>query len=271
MGLRIHTNLFALPTTRHLAQTAEEMRASVQRLSSGLRIVSGADDPSGLKMSERMRAGIRSTKGAGRNIEQGIAVARLAEAVLAEMNAQLARAKEIALQVATGTVAKQDLAALGTEFDQVVGALTQIAQTTTFNGIHLLSSERTIDIQAGIDAGETIPIQLVDARNVGESLGQIDLLGQDGGDKAMTLADRMIEFVSRVRGKFGIVENRLESALRSSQHAHDSLQVSESRIRDADLAFEAAELFRLRTAQALGIGVHRVASFNPGQIVYYTG
>ena len=107
MGLRVNTNIAALSAQRNLASVSGRLSGNFSRLSSGLRIATAADDAAGLGISERMRGQIRSLAVASRNAQDGVSLAQTAEGALQEVNNNLNRMRELAVQAANGTLTTQ--------------------------------------------------------------------------------------------------------------------------------------------------------------------
>src|SRR5262245_4196014 len=163
MGLRVNTNVFSLKAQTNLATVSSRLGGNFSRLSSGLRIAQAADDAAGLGISERMRAQVRSLHQAGRNADDGISLAQTAEGSLNELNGNLVRMRELAIQSSNGTLNSGDRAILDSEFQALVSEIDRVSSQTTFNGVHLLDgSTSSLSIQVGTESGETIDVTFDD-------------------------------------------------------------------------------------------------------------
>ena len=127
MGLRINTNIASLTAQRNLFAVTSRLQGNFARLSSGLRIVSAADDAAGLAISERMRSQIRSYGAAARNVQDGISLVQTAEGALAEVSNILGRMRELSVQSANGTLSAADKDTLNSEFSQLLEEVARIA------------------------------------------------------------------------------------------------------------------------------------------------
>ncbi|MCZ6597366.1 MAG: flagellin FliC, partial [Planctomycetota bacterium] len=154
MGLRVNTNVLSLSAQRNLSTITQRLAGNYARLSSGLRIVSAADDAAGLAISERMRAQIVSLHQNERNALDGVSLIQVAEGALHEDTSNLIRMRELAIQAANGTLNTGDRAVLQSEFLLLIEEIDRIADQTDFNGILLLNSASTVDIQVGTESGE---------------------------------------------------------------------------------------------------------------------
>src|SRR5207245_4341831 len=115
MGVRIYTNIDAIDADRHLGITQNNLSRAIQKLSSGLRINSAADDAAGLAISERLRAQVRGNNQAVRNSQDGISLFQTAEGAMDEVHAMLQRSRELLVQGANGTLSTGDLASIDAE------------------------------------------------------------------------------------------------------------------------------------------------------------
>ena len=254
MGLRINTNLFSLNAQRNLGNVSARLAGNFARLSSGLRIASAADDAAGLGISERMRAQIRSLNQAARNTQDGFSLVQTAEGALSETSGNLVRMRELAVQAASETLNAGDRTALNQEFQELIFEITRVGDQTTFNGVNLLNAASTLNIQVGIESGETIGITLADMRSAALALTG-DLLTTTNASTALNVLDTAIDSVSAHRGDLGATQNRLASAERSIRSTSENLSAAESRIRDVDVAFETADLTRNTILQQAALSV----------------
>jgi flagellin len=136
--MRINHNISALKANNQLAKTNKLLDASLERLSSGYRINSAADDSAGLAISEKMRTQIAGLEQASRNASDGISVIQTAEGALIEVEAMLQRMRELAVQSANGIYTTDDRIAIQAEIDQLNEEITRISETTEFNTMTLL-------------------------------------------------------------------------------------------------------------------------------------
>jgi len=265
MGLRVNTNIFSLTAQRNLNDVSSRLSGNFARLSSGLRIASASDDAAGLGISERMRSQIRSLSVAGRNTQDGISLAQTAEGALNEVSNNLSRLRELAVQASNGTLSTSDRTTIDTEFQAVIGEIQRIADQTEFNGISLLNSTTTIDIQVGLDNGETIGIGLQNTvtSSAGLGLSNVSTLTATTASNSLATIDSAIDSVNTARGELGAAQNRLSSAFRSINTVRENLSASESRIRDVDVAFETADLTRNSILQQAAVSVLAQANVQP--------
>jgi len=264
MGLRVNTNIASLTAQRNLGSVTARLQGNYARLSSGLRIATAADDAAGLGISERMRSQIRSFRVAGRNAQDGISLVQTAEGSLSEASNILTRMRELAIQSANGTLSTTDRATISTETTALIAELDRISGSATFNGVNLLDGSSTsASIQVGINANETIGINLQDVTTATLGVDAVDVTTASGANAALDLVDAAINTVSTARGDLGASQNRLQSAYASIQSQTENLSTAESRIRDVDVAFETADLTRNSILQQAATSVLAQANVQP--------
>lgn len=264
MGLRINTNVASMGAQRNLAEITTRLQGNYARLSSGLRIATAADDAAGLGISESMRAEIRSYGVAGRNAQDGLSLSQTAESTLGEVSNILSRMRELAMQSSNGTLGTDDRATLNTEFTALTDEIDRLSADAEFNGINLLDgSTAIVDIQVGLDSGQTIAVNLV---NVSSSNLSIDSSAVDTASNASTALaaiDAAITSVNTSRGQLGADQNRLSSAIRSIASVRENMSAAESRIRDVDVAMETADLTRNSILQQAATSILSQANTQP--------
>jgi flagellin len=263
MGLRVNTNIFSLTAQTNLSNVSSRLGGNFSRLSSGLRIAAAADDAAGLGISERMRAQVRSLQQAGRNASDGISLVQTAEGTLNELNSNLVRMRELAIQASNGTLNSGDRAVINTEFTNLIEEIDRVANQATFNGVNLFDgTTSTLTFQVGAEAGETIDVTLEDLSSA--TLGiSTDVLTATSAQAALDLIDTAVDTVSSLRGDLGAAQNRLSSTVRSIANAAENLTAAESRIRDVDVAAETADLTRNSILQQAAVSVLAQANTQP--------
>jgi len=161
MALTINTNVASLNAQRNLGRSQGLLNQSLERLSTGLRINSAKDDAAGLAISERFTTQIRGLNQAVRNANDGISLAQTAEGALSELNNNLQRIRELAVQSANATNSASDRAALDQEVQQRLAEIDRIATQTAFNDQTLLDGTfGNAAFQVGANVGQTISVTL---------------------------------------------------------------------------------------------------------------
>lgn len=136
--MRINYNVSSIIARNALNNNDKRVAASTQRLSSGYKISSAADNAAGLAIARKMNAQIRSLQQANRNANDGLSIVNTADGAMAEMHDIMQRMNELAIQSANGTNAESDREMIQKEIDQLVGEIDRIASTTQFNAKSLL-------------------------------------------------------------------------------------------------------------------------------------
>jgi len=260
MALVVNTNTASLNAINNLNSTQRELTGSYGRISSGLRIARAADDAAGLGVAESLESQSVSGRQAMRNTNDGISVLQTAEGATDEVGDILSRMRELAVQSASETLADDERAYIQTEFEQLSDEIDRIASSTTFNGLALSDgTNSTLDVQVGINnsADDRIAITLGDltTSTLGVDTGSVDLSTATGAQAAIDVFDTALDSVSSIRSDLGAVQNRLDSALGNMETYVENLEGAESQIRDADFAYETAELARNQILQQAGVSV----------------
>jgi len=157
MSMVINTNLDALDALRHLSETGNAFSSSVQKLSSGLRINTAADDAAGLAISNKLDAQVNGLNQAQRNAQDGVSMVQTAEGALNEIQSMLQRIRELAVEAANGTIGTSDATSINNEVTALQSEITRIAGTTKFNGQSLLTGALTVSQSGGsVNAGYVV-------------------------------------------------------------------------------------------------------------------
>lgn len=165
MAMQINTNVFSENAQRNLSKTLAPMQKSMERLSSGLRINTAADDAAGLAITTRMTSLINGYTVAERNANDGISLVQTAEGAMSEISGMLQRIRDLALQSSNDTLSVSNRADLQKEVTELVGEITRVGTTVTFNGQKLLDGSFSgKKFQVGAEANETISVSIEDLR-----------------------------------------------------------------------------------------------------------
>lgn len=240
---------------RFLSQQSAGLRGSFERLASGSRIPRASADAAGLAISERLRAQSASLAQGMRNLNDGISAARVAEGALDESSNILGRLRELSIQSQNGTLNAQQRQVIQREFDSLSDELSNISQSTDFNGQALLDGSDSIEVVDGT-GGEPTEVGVED-----QSAAALGVEGLDASDPAsLDRIDAAISQVASARADLGASENRLASQARSQFVAYENTQAAESRIRDTDFARETSNLIGKRLLQQAAIAVRAQAN-----------
>ncbi|MFG1483703.1 flagellin [Halobacteriovorax sp. HFRX-2_2] len=247
MGMRINTNVTSLAAQRSLGQSNSAQSKSLEKLSSGTRIVRSADDAAGLAISEKLKGQIRSTNQAERNASDGISMIQIAEGGLNEVSNILVRLRELSVQAASDTVGDTERQFTDLEYQNLKQEIQRISEVTEFNGKKLLTGTGDkFDIQIGInndDFQDRIQFDTNVLNSSLENLGVADLEvgSKEGAQSALANLDTAIESIAGQRAELGAKQNRLNSTINNLQISSENLSAANSRIRDTDYAAETAK------------------------------
>jgi flagellin len=185
----INTNITSMIGQQNLNESKNALTTSMERLSSGLRINSAKDDAAGQAIANRMSAQITGLSTAQRNANDGISVAQTAEGGLNQVNDNLQRIRELAVQAENGTNSQDDLNSIQNEIGQRLNEINRISEQTDFNGTKVLQDDGALSIQVGANDGETISINLkeINAETLGLSGFNVD--GQGSIDNRAASVD----------------------------------------------------------------------------------
>jgi len=251
----INHNLSAMFADRTLKVTQVSLDKNMEKLSSGIRINRAGDDASGLAVSEKMRAQIRGLNMAAFNAQNGISFIQVTEGYLQESQDLIQRLRELAVQSANGIYTDEDRTYIQIEVSALVAEIDRIASHAQFNGMNLLTgrfgrpvgenvvtASMWFHIGANMDHRTQVYIGTMTAkglgiRNVADDTF-ISLSAPDSANRAIGTLDVALKRVNKQRADLGAYQNRLEHAIRGINIGAENLQAAESRIRDADMAFE---------------------------------
>lgn len=250
MALSVNTNVMSINSQRNLSNSTNDLSTSFQRLSSGLRINSAADDAAGLQIGTRLQAQTSGLDQAARNANDGISVAQTAEGALDETTNMLQRMRVLSIQSANGSNSASDRQALNKEFTELKSEIDRVASDTTFGGVEVLDGNYDVDFQVGADANQTIGLKVTTTMDqTGLSLTAIDIDTASEAQAAITAIDNALSTVNGVRADLGAKQNRFSSTIRNLENVSENVSASKSRIMDADFAKESASLARNQVLQ----------------------
>jgi len=268
MSLTINHNLLAANTARNLSASYGALSTSTERLSSGLRINTAADDAAGLAVREIMRAEVSSLNQGVRNANDAISMIQTADGALGVVDEKLIRMKELAMQASTGTYSSDQRLIIDSEYQAMASEITRIANSTDFNGIHLLNGNLSssthngaglestgklkVHFGTGNDSAEDyyyVQINTSTASALGVGMGASGTNGksistQELAQKALEALDKAIISKDKIRASLGALQNRLENTITNLSIQSENTSAAESQISDVDVATEMTEFTR---------------------------
>ena len=285
MTLDINTNLNSLNAQRNLSMSQSSLSTAMQRLSSGLRVNSAADDAAGLSIAQRMTAQVNGMTVAGRNANDAISMSQTAEGALGSVGDLFQRMRELAVQSANATNSSSDRDSLNQEFTQLAQEATRTLGGTQFNGQSILSTTGDSTFQIGANNSTDIDQITVKGFSWGATTGLSNVLGTavltgtdtptvqingtDGtnAQAAISKLDDAIAAVNTQRSAYGAVENRFNNVVSNLQTSTTNQSAAMSRIMDADYAVETSNLSRANILQQAGNAMVAQANQLPQQVL----
>ena len=257
--MQVQNNIASINAARNQGIETGKLKKSLEKLSSGFRIVRAGDDAAGLAISEGMRSRINSLNQAMRNIDDGIGLTNVGDGALTEVHSMLQRLKTLALKSANGTYDQSNRETLNMEKDQILEEIDRIGSTTKFGEISLFSrADANTNINTPgwqppvLDDKNPIPLQIGGSAQDGEvldveryyigskelQLDQTDFSDVEKGHKSVGYIENAIEAVSKVRASFGAAYMHLEHTHNNLSVTSENMQAAESQIRDTNMAEE---------------------------------
>ncbi|MGC6492649.1 MAG: flagellin [Myxococcota bacterium] len=258
MALTVGTNLAAMNAFQNLNRTNGSLQDTFARISSGSRIARAADDAAGLAVAENLDATQQGLSQALRNVFDGISTLQTAEGAATEIGDILKRMRSLAVQSSSDTLADQERSFIQEEFGQLFAEIDRIANTTEFNGVKLADgSVPSLSVQVGISdsADDRISINLGDLTTASLFGGTPEVGDAVNARDALDILDGALDQVNAYRSNLGAVQNRLTSAGNNLEVYVQNIASAESVIRDADFAFETAEMTKYQIMQQAGTAV----------------
>lgn len=269
----VNTNISAMRATNASVSAGKMLGTSMERLSTGRRINSAADDAAGLAISASFTSQIRGMQQGIRNANDGISLAQTAEGALDEVTNMLQRMRELTVQRSNDTYKAEDIANIDSERNALADQISRVITNTTFNGKNLFATgdaaatpptTNTISIQAGASTADAISLDLPNLSTNG-SLTAVLTFATPGDptatpptpptpgtarvDADLEQFDAAIGAVTTARADLGAFQNRLQSAVNNLTNISTNLSDARSRIEDTDYSQETTALAK---AQILG-------------------
>lgn len=272
MALYVNTNIASLNAQRQLMASTLGLNTAFQRLSSGLRINSAADDAAGLQISTRMTAQINGLNQGVRNAYDAISVAQVAEGAMQEVTTMLQRMRVLVVQSDNGINSADDREAIQLEIRELQAEIDRVAQTTSFSGKKLLDGSLDTDglnflVGANGTAAERINLTVAGTSTADLGITETALDVRDGSgltveDMLQSLDDAILT-VGRSRASLGAKQNRLQHTINNLTNISENISAARSRIMDTDYAAETANLVRFQIMQQASIAILAQANMRP--------
>ncbi len=271
MGLRISTNLASINAQRQLGVQQKRNSHALAALSSGSRIVNASDDAAGLAISENIRGQTRGIGMAKQNAMNAGSLVQVSEGGLNEINNILIRLRELGVQAASDTVGDPERGFLNTEAKQLLAESNRIAKTTRFGDKQLLDGTgKQLEFHVGPygDADNIIKYNMnADATNSALGTDGLSVETKDDARSTLSTVDAALTKISKMRADFGAVQSRLNITQSNLEIQFENLSAAGSRIHDADIGFESAELASSNVLQQAATAVMAQANQQPASAI----
>ncbi len=276
MPIIVNTNIGSMSAQRHLGRNTNALNKSLERLSSGFRINRASDDAAGLQISENLRAQIRGSKKALDNTQDGINMLNIVDGAYQTIQDNLQRVRELAIQGASDTYGTAQRSAISNEIDQLQQDIDRIANSTVFNGVLLIANAPSggfalpgpsYFLQVGANSTTNDEIDIINTLGDATS-ATLGFNTTSGSTHANFQAivdeiDTSMGTLNTRRATLGAVINRLESAASNLAISIENQSASESRLRDADIAYETAQMTRNQILQQSSAAILQQANQVP--------
>ena len=276
MSLSILTNTSAMDTNRNLVASSNAVSTAMQRLSSGLRINTAADDAAGYAISQGLTSQVNGFDQASRNVGDAVSMVQTAESSLNNTQSMLQRVRELAVQYQNGDLSSTDKTDIQNEVNQLTQEVDRQRGAVTFNGINLLNgtagSSAGVTFQVGANSGDTLSASFADVEgstglgvtgfswSQAASGGAVFDLSQAN---ALSTLDTAIGNISNLAATLGAVQNRLQYTSDAISSTEENLSASNSRIQDVDMASEMTTLTQQQILQQAGTAMLAQANSQP--------
>lgn len=259
MGLRIGTNIASISAQRVLGVQQKRAEHAAQAIASGSRIVHASDDAAGLAISENIRGQVRGIAQARNNAFQAVSAIQVSEGGLTEVTNILVRLRELGVQAASDHIGDRERGFLNLEAKSLVEEADRIAKTTVFGDKRLLDgSGGTMEFQVGSFAGDENIIKYdLSSNATADEIGitNVEMTEKGSARGSLQMVDEALVKVSAMRANFGAIQSRLDSTVSNLDVQYENLSAANSRIKDADIAKETAEMTSANILQQASVSV----------------
>ena len=282
MPVVLNSNIPSITTSRILTSNRSDLEQAMERLASGKRINSAADDAAGMAVAAKMRADVRSLNQAIRNANDAISLVNTYDGAATEVESILIRMRELAVQAKTGTYTASDLTNANYEYDALKTEIVRITAATTFNRINIAGASGTT---GGTGSGANLQTFFLGA-DVARSGNSIVFSGESlnlnmtvtsstlksvetvpNATSAIEAVDWALEKLAGNRAQAGAMINRLEHTVANLMNVSQRLQEAVSGIEDADYAAESANLAKGMILQQAGTAMLAQANQTPQYVL----
>jgi flagellin len=275
MALVVNTNMNSLTIENMLSNTNNSVSTSLQRLSSGLRINSAADDPAGYAIANDFNAKIASMNVASQNANQAQSMLQTADGAYTQINNILVQMKSLATEASSGQQSTNNLTSLNNEFADLQGEIDKIAQSTKYGSLSLINAATTVTFQVGATnaTSNQIGLSFSDATTTGLGVGTgaLNISSQTNATAAMTTLDTALTSINSYMGNIGGYQNQLQYSINNLTTGIQNFTSSSSTIEDVDMASEVSNLTKNQILEQSSMAMLAQANQQPQSILKLLG
>ncbi|EQB4818136.1 TPA: lateral flagellin LafA [Citrobacter amalonaticus] len=290
--LSINTNTASMAAVNAINKSSQSLSTSMERLATGNRINSSADDAAGKQIANRLTAQSSGMGVAMNNINDATAMLQTADSMFDEMSDVLGRMKDLSTQAANGTYSDDDLQAMQDEYDELGQQMSDMLQNTTYGGTNLFGTSGTsntgkdglfqsaVTFQVGAESSDTMTVDISsqlgnlvnDLKSVSATFsadqsasgasasGGTELTASGSANQMITSLQTAMDDVSKIQSKLGASINRLNDTANNLTSMKDNTEVAIGNIMDTDYATEASNMTQQQVLQQTGISMLKQAN-----------
>lgn len=267
--MRINHNIGSLKIFNTYRKNLQSNSTALQRVSSGIKISCAKDNAAKIAHTEKNKFKVRSMDMASRNVQDGISMLQTNDSSLQQISDILLRMKELTVSAANGDKNYEDREKIQAELEQLKCSIDDLANNTEFNGVKLLGDKTVatnadpkiikiaISDMAGIDI--EIPVYNLESSALKDSnskkLSDLSVLDENDAKNAVDAVDKIIDQINQIRGKYGALQNRLDTAYDNLNSNISKVEEANSKLTDSDVAAEVMEISRTDILTQTGIAL----------------
>lgn len=271
MGISINTNVNALLAQQYLNVNQAGFSQAQQRLSSGFRINSAADDPAGLAISTSMSNTSGALRQGVRNGNDGISMVQTAQAAIGDISNLVTQMIQLAAQASSGTYSSSQLGNLNTQFTALLSEVNRVATVTQFNGVNLLdgsTSSVAIQVGSGNTSNDRLSVSLsnMTTGSAGLNIASLTLTSNANAQSALSSLTALTSINTAMAG-LGANQSNLSAAVSYDGSVAISLETAKSRIMDTDYSVESSNMSKYNILNQSNLAMLAQANSSPSQVL----
>lgn len=274
----INHNLSAVFANRMLKFNYGAIDKNIEKLSSGMRINRGGDDPAGLAVSEKMRSQIRGLRQAARNVEDATSFIQTTEGYLQESQDVLHRIRELSIQSSNGIYTDSDRAQIQVEVSSLIQEIDRVSSQAQFNGMNMLTGAfanagdggnptNSMWFHIGANANQRVQAFIGTMSAQGLGLQEISISSPEQANAAIRQVDLAMNKISKQRADLGAYQSRFTSAVAGIMSGYENMMAAESRIRDTDMAEEMVDYVKNQVLTQTTMAMLAQANMKPASVL----